>query len=95
MVPLKCLSNFWRTPEMPLINCELNLILTWSSTYVITNSTGAGIFKIKDTKLYVLVVPLSAQDNEKLFQQLNSGFKRTVNIKTRIIKTKFKFKSFG
>ena len=29
MVPLKCLSNFWRTPEMPLINCEVNIILTW------------------------------------------------------------------
>ena len=44
MVPLKYLSNFWRTLEMPLINSEVNLILTWSSTYVITNSTGAGIF---------------------------------------------------
>ena len=32
MVPLKYLSNFWRTLEMPLINCEVNLILTWSST---------------------------------------------------------------
>ena len=29
MVPLKYLSNFWRTLEMPLINCEVNLILTW------------------------------------------------------------------
>ena len=34
MVPLKCLSNFWRTLEIPLINCEVNLILTWSSTCV-------------------------------------------------------------
>ena len=46
IVPLKYLSNFWRTLEMPLINCEVNcevnLILTWSSTCVITNSTGAG-----------------------------------------------------
>ena len=42
MVPLKYLSNFWRTLEMPLINCEVNLILTWSSTCVITNSTDAG-----------------------------------------------------
>ena len=31
MVPLKYLSNFWRTLEMPLINCEVNFILTWSS----------------------------------------------------------------
>ena len=29
MVPLKYLSNFWRTLEMPLINCEVNLKLTW------------------------------------------------------------------
>ena len=44
MVPLKYLSNFWKTLEMPLINCEINLILTWSSTCVITNSTDAGTF---------------------------------------------------
>ena len=30
IVPLKYVSNFWRTLEMPLINCEVNLILTWS-----------------------------------------------------------------
>ena len=36
LVPLKYLSNFWRTPEMPLINCEVELILTWSSNCVIT-----------------------------------------------------------
>ena len=42
MVPLKHLSNFWRTLELPLIICEVDLILTWSSTCVITNSTGAG-----------------------------------------------------
>ena len=33
MVPLKYLSNFWRTLEMPLINCEINLILTWSALF--------------------------------------------------------------
>ena len=68
IVPLKYLSNFWRTLEMPLINCEVNLILTWSSTCVITNSTGAGRFAITDTKLYVPVVTLSTQDNAKLLQ---------------------------
>ena len=61
MVPLKYLSNFWRTLEMPLINCEVNLILTWSSTCVITNSNGAGKCEITDTKLYVPVVILSTQ----------------------------------
>ena len=73
------LSNLGRTLEMPLINCEVKLDLTWSSTCVITNSTGAGIFAITDTKLYVPVVTLSTQENTKLLQQLKSGFKRVIN----------------
>ena len=64
---------------MPLFNCEVNLILTWSSSCVITTSTGAGTFAITETKLYVPVVTLSTQDNAKLLQQLKSGFKRTIN----------------
>ena len=79
MVPLKYLSNFWKTLEMPLINCEVNLILTWSKYCVITNSTGKGKFKITDAKLYVPVVTLSTQDNAKLLQQLKWGFKGTIN----------------
>ena len=63
MAPLKYLSNFWRILEMPLINCEVNLILTWSSTCVITNSNGAETFTITDTKRYVPVVTLSTQKN--------------------------------
>ena len=68
IVPLKYSSNFWRTLEMPLINCEVNLSLTWSSTCVITDSNSAGRFAITDTKLYVPLVTLSTQ--EKLLQQL-------------------------
>ena len=49
IVPLKYLSNYWRTLEMPLINCEVNPILTRSSTCVINNSTGGGRFQITDT----------------------------------------------
>ena len=64
---------------MPLINCEVSLILTWSPSRVITNSNGEGKFKITDTNLYVPVVTLSTDDNEKLFQQLRSGFKRVIN----------------
>ena len=79
IVPLKYLSNFWRTLEMPLINCEVNLLLTWSKDCVITSSTGEGKFAITETKLYVPVVTLSTQDNAKLLQQLKSGFKRTIN----------------
>ena len=57
IAPLKYLSN-WKTLEMPLIYCGVNLILTWSSTCFITNSTGAGRFPINDTKPYVPVVTL-------------------------------------
>ena len=79
IVPLKYLSNFWRTLKMPLINYEVNLILTWSKDCVITNSTGEGKFEITETKLYVPVVTLSTKHNEKLLQQLKSGFKKTIN----------------
>ena len=44
IIPLKYLSNFWRILEMPSINCEVNLILTWSKDFVITDSTGEGKF---------------------------------------------------
>ena len=50
MVPFKYLSNFSRTLEMHIINCEVSLILTCSSTCDITNSTCAGKFKMTDTK---------------------------------------------
>ena len=79
IVPLKYLSNFWRTLEMLLINCEVKLELIWSKDCVITNSTGAGKFATTETKHYVPVVTLSTQDNAKLLQQLKSGFKRTIN----------------
>ena len=64
---------------MPLINCEVYLILTWSRDCVITNSTGKEKFAITETKLYVPVLTLSIQDNAKLLQQLKSGFKRIIN----------------
>ena len=64
---------------MPLISCDVNLSLTWSKYCVITNSTGEGKFAITETKLYVPVVTLSAKDNEKLLQQLKSGFKKTIS----------------
>ena len=48
---------------MPLINCEINLIITLSANYVITDSTGQGTFAITDTKLYISKLALSAQHN--------------------------------
>ena len=82
MVPLKYFSNFWRTLEMPLINCEVNLILTWSSTCVLIASNSPNqnaTFAITDTKLYIPLVTLSTQENTKFLQQLKSGFKRVIN----------------
>ena len=82
MVSLKYLSNFWITLEMPLINCEVNLLLTWSANCVIasTNVVNQGaILAITETKLYVPLVTLSTQDNAKPLTQLKSGFKRTIN----------------
>ena len=64
---------------MSLINCEINLILTWSADCIISSSTGKSKFAITDTNLYALAVTLSFQDNAKLLEQLKSGFKRTMN----------------
>ena len=82
MVPLKYLSNFWRTLEMSLINCEVDLILTWSSTCVLVATNIANqnaTFAITDKKLYLPVVTLSTQENTKFLQQLKSSFKRIIN----------------
>ena len=102
-VPLKYLKNFWRTLEMPLINCEVNLILTWSANCVIGSTNVAdqnATFKITNTKLYVPLVTLSTQDNATLLQQLKSGIKRMVNwnkylSKPELLAKKSKFKSFS
>ena len=64
---------------MPLINCEVNLILTWSKDCVITNSQDEEKFAITETKLYVPVVTLSTQDNAKLLEQLKPRFMRTIS----------------
>ena len=90
-VPLKYLSNFWRALKIPLLNCEMSLILTWSRKCVITSmerivitntlrdtSPKNATFQITDTKLYVPVVTLSNEDDNKFSGQLKSGFKRTI-----------------
>ena len=81
-LPLKYLSNFWRTLQMPLINCEIILILTWfNRCFIIDNpiDNREPTFTITDKKLYVPVVTLSTQGIAKLPEQLKSGFKRTIN----------------
>ena len=64
---------------MSLINCRIDLILTWSGNYVIAGRNRVRTFLITDTNLYVPVQTLSTHDNVKLLHQLKSGFKRTVN----------------
>ena len=71
MVPIKYLINFWRTLEMSLINCEVELVLMWSANCVIISTdvndeNQVSKFEIVETNLYVSVVFLSAQDNAKL-----------------------------
>ena len=61
-VPLKYLSNFWRSLEMPLINCKIELSLKWYETCLLTAATTAN-FKITDAKLYVPIVTLTVEDN--------------------------------
>ena len=82
MVPLKYLSYFWRTLEIPLINCEIELILDWSANCVIIYTDIANqvpTFTITETNLYVSVVTLSTQDNALLIPQLKNGFRRIIS----------------
>ena len=77
-VPLKYLSNFFRSLEIPLINCKINLNLTWKKECVLSNQAGAALFIINDTKLYVPVVTLSKEDNKDFIEQQNKGFQRSI-----------------
>ena len=76
-VPLKYLSNFWRSSEMPLINCKIHLELNKSKDCVMSTIANTK-FKITNTKLYVQIVTLSSKDNVKLVKLLQEGFKRPV-----------------
>ena len=82
MVPLKYLCNFWRTLKIPLINCEVEIILTWYANCVtiytdVANQTPT--FTTTETNFYVPVVTLSTQGNVKLLPELKSDFKRTIS----------------
>ena len=91
-IPLKYLGNFWRSFDIPLINCEITLILSWYKECVLVgrafrgppaaaanriNSPTDAKFEITDCKLYVPVVTLSAENDNKLLKQLKSGFRIT------------------
>ena len=79
VVPLKYVSSFFRSLEMPLINCKVDL--EWHKDCIVSSADAAGqivSFMITNTKLYVPVVTLSTKDNNNLTKQLNDGFKRTI-----------------
>ena len=91
VVPLKCLGNFWRALNIPLISCEVSLELKWDKNCVITSqqvgedlnggNTAAPTdttLAINDCKLYLPVVTLSKDDEIKLLTNLKSGFKREI-----------------
>ena len=77
-IPLKYLSSFWRSLEIPLINCKIHLELNWSNDCVMSTIANTK-FKITNTKLYVApIVTLSSKDNAKLVKLLEDGFNRPV-----------------
>ena len=78
VVPLKYLSNFFRSLEMPLINCKIKLNLTWKKECVLSTADDDAVFIINDTKLYVPVVTLSKEDNKYFVEQQNQGFRRSI-----------------
>ena len=86
VVPLKYLSNFFRSLEMLLINCKIKLNLTWKKECVLStdnddadpnNSANNPVLIINDTKLYVPVVTLSKEDNKDFIEQ-QKGFQRSI-----------------
>ena len=78
VVPLKYLSNFFRSLEMPLINCKIKLNLTWKKECVLSNQDVAAVFIINNTKMYVPLVTLSKEDNKDFIEQQNKGFQRSI-----------------
>ena len=75
VVSLKYLSNFWRSLEMPLINCKIYLELNWINNSISASAGDSTKFKIIGAKLHVPIVTLSAKDNVNLTKQLSDGFK--------------------
>ena len=77
-VPLKYLSHFWRSLEMPLINCKVEFSLGWYRECILPSAGTAATFTIIDGKLYVSNVTFRAEYNTKLSKLLSEGFKRPI-----------------
>ena len=93
VIPLKYLGNFWRSLDIPLIHCEITLVLSWYKECVLVSGAHRGPpaaapafitspenakFEITDCKLYIPIVTLSPENDNKLLEQLKSGFKRSI-----------------
>ena len=78
VVPLKYLSNFWRSLEIPLINCKVHLELNWIEDCILSSAGDSAKFKIMAAKLHVPTIILSTKDNVNLTKQLSDGFYRSV-----------------
>ena len=82
VVPLKYVSNYFRSLQLPFVNCKIDLELTWHKNCMISSTNAAAgqvvSFMITNAKLYVPIVTLSTKDNNNLTKQLNEGFKRTI-----------------
>ena len=78
VVPLKYLSNFWRSLEMPLVNCKVYLEVSWIEDCILSSAGNSAKFEITDAKLHVPIVTLSTKDSANLTKQLSKGFKRSV-----------------
>ena len=92
MFPIKYLKNFWRTLEILFVNCKISIQLECSKYCMLVASTAANQepdSKITDTKVCVLVVILSTNDNIKLLRKIKSGFKRAINCNKYQFKTIF------
>ena len=80
-IPLKYLSNFWRSLDFPLINSEVELDLSWTKNCVLAENDADlndATFQINNTKLYVPLVTWSINDNIKFLENMKDGFKRIV-----------------
>ena len=77
VVPLKYLSNFWRSLETALINCKIHLELNWIKDFILSSAVNSAKLKITDVKLHFSIVTLSTKDNVNLAKQLSIGFKRS------------------
>ena len=72
------MSNCWRSLEVPLIDCKVELSLEWNENCVLSSEDANSVFTITDTKLCVPIVTLSAEGNAKLSKLLGEGFKISI-----------------